>query len=218
MLGHAVGERWLRAVSCVRCRLPPRATQAESKQACVAPPACPSNSVRRHAARPGATARPRPLGRTCRQLLERAQYKFATARDRKLRLCVEAFAFRRLLKRRAGDTIGMWLQAARPRNWRDRVASMAAWRPANGAVQSLIPRCGGRQRGVRRHRRCWLPLVHQLRGKHGPRPLPTLPPRVPRTPAVGHAVRWSPKASSTPPHRHRRGPSGTGSRNRLSIL
>ena len=33
---------------------------------------------------------------------------FATARDRKLRTCVEALAFRRLFKRRAGDTIGMW--------------------------------------------------------------------------------------------------------------
>ena len=31
-------------------------------------------------------------------------------------------------------------------------------------------------------------------------------PRGPKTPAIGHAVWWSPKASGTPPHRHCRGP------------
>ena len=124
---------WLRAVAFVCCRQ--RQTPGASKPTRVAPPqpACPSNGARMHAARlgvaaqgtrvrepwPTAVRRPRPPGRTCRQLPGRSQpvlQRHATASS--------GYVWRRLRfaacsRRVARDTIGLWMRAARPRNGRD---------------------------------------------------------------------------------------------------
>ena len=100
--------------------LPPRATQAASKLAPVAlpQPACPSNGVRRHVGDRAGDPRARALA-NCR--------KKATASEPNLPP-TSAFAFRRLLKRRAGDTIDMWLPPAHVTG-ETRVVSTAAWAP-----------------------------------------------------------------------------------------
>ena len=109
------------------------------------------------------------------------------------------------------NTIGMWLRAGRPRNGR---AARPRW------CRRPVPRCGGHQRGVRRHscpvRRRWLRLVHQLRGRLAPRPFPTRP-RAFREHRQSDKLYGHPRYRvHAPPHRQRHGPIGMGSHKRLS--
>ena len=91
-----------------------------------------------------------------------------------------------------------------------RMVSTAAWTPCqrgHRAIHSPVPRCGGHQREVRR--RSW-PVRGTLIATRAPASRQT------RAAAFRQAVPWLPKVSSAPPHRHRHGPIGMGSRKRLS--
>ena len=91
------------------------------------------------------------------------------ARPHKLRVCVEAFAFRRLFKRRAVDTIGTWLRAARPRNWRDQgdVDGRPGALPEAQSIRQYLD-AAALAKGTSTFmsvKRRWLQLVHQLRSR-----------------------------------------------------
>ena len=103
-------------------------------------------------------------------------------------------------------------RAARPRSWRDRggVDGCLGVLPQGQSRHSLIPsmrRPSARGTSIVMSRSMTLvatraPASRQTRAAA----LSNAAPRGPKTPAVGHAVWWSPKASGTPPHRHCRGP------------